>query len=191
MSYIFIHIFMNSTQSDAWTMVSTSEENDTSNKNRGQCFFYFFFHVWEKWYVQSEDIKVCEFHAKIPPFYRRLQLAAPFAALIRSLSTRKVFLEEFLIKKWKASLKLEWNSFVCFTFGEENCREPTKQQQSEEKENSRKLTGMLCFLLELLCLLFTCNLNNFLLKLTLKLAILLKFIHFPLCIHNKQLLDYL
>ena len=101
--------------------------------------FFIFFYVWEKWYVQSEDIKVCEFHAKIPPFYRRLQLTAPFAALIRSLSTRKVFLEEFLIKKWKASLKLEWNSFVCFTFGEENCREPTKQQQKRKKRTAVSL----------------------------------------------------
>ena len=72
-------------------MVFTSEENDTSNKNREQCFFY----VWEKWYVQSEDIEVCEFRAKIHPFYRRLQLTAPFAAPIRSLSKRKDCLEEF------------------------------------------------------------------------------------------------
>ena len=58
---------MNSIQSDEWTMVFTCEENDTFNKNREQCLF-FFFHVWEKWYVQSEDIEVCEFRAKIHPF---------------------------------------------------------------------------------------------------------------------------
>ena len=63
----------------------------------------------------------------------------------------------FLIKKWKASLKSEWNGFVCFTFEEENCREPTKQQQKRKKRTSHKLT--LCFLPELLCLLFKCNLT--------------------------------
>ena len=33
-----------------------------------------FFHVWEKWYVQSEATEVCEFRAKIPAFYRPLAL---------------------------------------------------------------------------------------------------------------------
>ena len=28
-----------------------------------------FFHVWEKWYVQSEATEVYEFRAKIPTFY--------------------------------------------------------------------------------------------------------------------------
>ena len=32
-----------------------------------------FFHVWEKWYVQSEATEVCEFLAKIPAFYCSLQ----------------------------------------------------------------------------------------------------------------------
>ena len=32
-----------------------------------------FFHVWEKWYVQSEATEVCEFRAKIPAFYCSLQ----------------------------------------------------------------------------------------------------------------------
>ena len=36
-----------------------------------------FFHMWEKWYVQSEVTEVCEFRAKIPAFYRRFHLAAP------------------------------------------------------------------------------------------------------------------
>ena len=34
-----------------------------------------FFHVWEKWYVQSEATEVCEFRTKIPAFYRHLRLA--------------------------------------------------------------------------------------------------------------------
>ena len=32
-----------------------------------------FFHVLEKWYVQSEATEVCEFRAKIPAFYCSLQ----------------------------------------------------------------------------------------------------------------------
>ena len=32
-----------------------------------------FFHVWEKWYVQSEATEVCEFRAKIPTLYCILQ----------------------------------------------------------------------------------------------------------------------
>ena len=32
-----------------------------------------FFHVWEKWYVQSEATQVCEFRAKIPASYCSLQ----------------------------------------------------------------------------------------------------------------------
>ena len=35
-----------------------------------------FFHLWEKWYVQSKATAVCEFRSKIPAFYKRLQLAA-------------------------------------------------------------------------------------------------------------------
>ena len=54
-----------------------------------------FFHVWEKWYVQSEATEVCEVRAKIPAFYRRLQFAAP----LRRHSARKVFLEVFLSYK--------------------------------------------------------------------------------------------
>ena len=50
-------------------MVFTSEKNDTSNQNGERCFF----HVWEKWYVQSEATEVCEFRAKIPAFYCSLQ----------------------------------------------------------------------------------------------------------------------
>ena len=44
----------------------------------------FFF---EKWYVQSEATEVCEFSAKIPAIYRRLQL--------RRHAMRKVFFKEF------------------------------------------------------------------------------------------------
>ena len=103
--------------------------------------FFIFFFTYEKNDMSNQKTSKCvSFTPKFPPFIGACkQLAAPFAALIRSLSTRKVFLEEFLIKKWKASLKLEWNSFVCFTFGEENCREPTKQQQKRKKRTAVSL----------------------------------------------------
>ena len=56
---------ISSSQSEERTMVFTREKHDTSNQNRERCFF----HVWEKWYVQSEATGVCEFRAKIPAFY--------------------------------------------------------------------------------------------------------------------------
>ena len=51
----------------------------------------------------------------------------------QSFNEKRFSRSVFLIKKWKGSLKLEWNSFVCFTVGEENCREPIKQQQFHQK----------------------------------------------------------
>ena len=75
---------------------------------------------------------------------------------------------------------MEWNSSVCFTVDKENGREPAKQQRKGISRTRRKL--LLCFLSELLCLMF-----SFKLKLILKPAILLKFTHFQLCFENKQL----
>ena len=51
-------------------------------------FFFFFFTYEKNDNVQSEANEVCEFRAKIHPFYMCLQLTAPFAALMSSLSTR-------------------------------------------------------------------------------------------------------
>ena len=77
-------------------MVFTREKHDMSNTNREQCFF----HVWEKWYVKSEDTEVCEFHAKIRAFYRRLPERA--AALRRHIQREKFFSKSsFRKKKWK------------------------------------------------------------------------------------------
>ena len=42
----------------------------SSNQSESRTMF---FHVWEKWYVQSEATEVCEFRAKIPTFYVSLQ----------------------------------------------------------------------------------------------------------------------
>ena len=60
---------ISSSQSEEQTMVFTREKNDTSSQNREWCLF----HVWEKWYVQSEATEVCEFRAKIPAFYCSLR----------------------------------------------------------------------------------------------------------------------
>ena len=77
----------------------------------------------EKNYTSNQKRKRCEFRAKIPAFYRRLQLAAP----LRRHSTRKVFSKCFSHKKCEKHLG-NW-SFVCFAVDEENCREPAKQQR--------------------------------------------------------------
>ena len=150
---------MNSIQSDEWTMVFTCEENDTSNKNRKQCLLFFFFSRMRKIICPIRRHRSVWVSCQNSPLLKAL---AAYSALCstdsQSFNEKSFSRRVFLIKKWKASLKLEWNSFVCFTFGEENCREPTKQQQKRKKKTSRKLT--LCFLPELLCLLFTCNLNQ-------------------------------
>ena len=129
-----------------------------------------FFHVWEKWYVQSEATEVCEFRAKIPACHCSLQ--RHFAHIRRETFYSRVF----LAKKVKNISEMEWDSFVCFTVDKENGREPAKQQRKGINRARRKL--LMCFLSELLCLSF---------KLKLKPAILLKFTHFQLYIQNKQL----
>ena len=68
---------------------------------------------------------------------------------------------------------MEWNSFVCFTVDEENCRELAKRQRKGKNRTRRKLK--LSFLSELLCLLLIFTPD-----------ILLKFIHFQLCINPEQ-----
>ena len=62
-------------------MVFTYEKNKIRPIRIATMFFF------EKWYVQSEATEVCEFSAKIPAIYRRLQL--------RRHAMRKVFFKEF------------------------------------------------------------------------------------------------
>ena len=95
---------------------------------------------------------VCEFPAKTPAFYRRLQLAAHFADVQRERFFLKCFSRK---KKGNTCRKLEWNSFVCFAVDEENCREQAIQQRKGKNGTRRKLK--LSFLSELLCLLFKLN----------------------------------
>ena len=148
--------------------------------------FLKFFHVWEKWYVQSEDIEVCEFRAKIHPFYRRLQLTAPFAAPIRSLSMRKVFLEEFF--SWKSEKHL-WNWSGIVLFVSLSVKKTVQSQQNNSRRRKREQAVSLHYAFYPSYFVFYLHVT--LIKLTFKLAILLKFIQFPSCIQNKQLLDYL
>ena len=87
---------------DKWVLANQKSEQPDSRT--------VFFRVWEKLYVQSEVSEVCELRAKIPSFYRRLQLAARsyFADIQRESFSRKVF----LVRKWKTSRKSKWISFV-------------------------------------------------------------------------------
>ena len=147
-------------------MVFTREKNDTSNQNRERCFF-----MCEKNDTSNQKPQRCvSFAPKFKPF-----LAACSAA--SHTFKEKSFTPSFSRKKSDIS-EMEWNNFVCFTVDKENGREPAKQQRKGINRTRRKL--LLCFLSELLCL-------SFKLTLILKLAILLKFTHFQLCIENKQL----
>ena len=91
-----------------------------------------FFHVWEKWYVQSEATEVCEFRAKIPAFSCSLLSAASHTFEEKSFSQ-----EFFLVKKVKNISEMEWNCFVCFTVDKENRGEPVKQQRKGKNRTTR------------------------------------------------------
>ena len=92
-----------------------------------------FFHVWEKWYVQSEATEVYEFRARIPAFYCSLQRR--FAHIQRKKFYSKSFSDQ--AKKVKNISEMEWNSFVCFTVDKENCRELVKQQRKGKNTTRR------------------------------------------------------
>ena len=59
---------ISSSQLEERTMVSTRENNDTSNQNRERCFF-----TCEKNDTSNQKPQRCEFRAKIPAFYCSLQ----------------------------------------------------------------------------------------------------------------------
>ena len=149
-------------------MVFTREKNDTSIQNRERCFF-----TSEKNDTSNQKPQRCaSFAPKFPPFI------AACSAAQHTFNEKSFTQRVFLAKKVKNISEMEWNSFVCFTVHKENGREPAKQQRKGINRTRRKL--LLCFLLELLCLLFKP-------KLILKPAILIKFTHFQLCIENNQL----
>ena len=136
-SYVVnFHTQISSSQSEERTMVFTREKNDTSNQNRERCFF-----MCEKNDTSNQKPQRCvRFAPKFPPFIGACSLQRPFADIQREKFFSKCFCR---IKKWKTSRKLEWNSFVCFTVDEVNCREPSKQQRKWKSRTRRKLK--LCF----------------------------------------------
>ena len=73
-----------SSQSEERTMVFTREKKVTFQSESRRMFF----HVWEKWYVQSEATEVCEFRAKIPAFSCSLLSAASHTFEEKSFSQR-------------------------------------------------------------------------------------------------------
>ena len=95
-SYVInLHMQMSSSQSGEQRWFSHMKKKRYVQWESQRCFF----HLWEKWYVQSEATEVCEFSAKIPAFYRRLQL--------RRHAMRKVFFQRvFLLKKVKNILEI-------------------------------------------------------------------------------------
>ena len=83
---IFIRKWVLANQRSERYFSHVKKKIETSNHSRERSFFQ----LWEKWYVQSKATEVCEFRAKIPAFYRLLQLAAPsLCELLRRYSTRK------------------------------------------------------------------------------------------------------
>ena len=84
-----LHTQMSSNQSEERTMFFTREKKkEKSNHNRERCFS-----KCEKndtYLVQSKATDVCEFRARIPAFYKRLQLAEPsLCELLRRHLTKK------------------------------------------------------------------------------------------------------
>ena len=135
-SYLInFHTEMSSSQSEERTMFFICEKKWYLKSELQMMFF----HVWEKWYVQLELTEVCESYAKIPAFYRRLQ-CPHFASASQTFNKKSFSQRVFLIKKWKTSWKLEWNSFVYFSVNEGNCREQAKQQQRGKTERDITLS---------------------------------------------------
>ena len=66
-----------------------------------------FFHVWEKWYVQSEATEVCEFRAEIPACYCSLQRIHS-----HTFNEKSLLKEYFSLIKWKTFRK--WSRIVSF-----------------------------------------------------------------------------
>ena len=126
-----------------------------------------FFHVWEKWYVQSEVTEVCEFRAKIPAFYRRLQLA--------DIQRGKFFSKSFSRKKVKKHLG-NWSGIVsCISLSMKTIVK--SQLNNSGRGKTERDVSLSCAFYR----------SYFLFHLLFKSAILLKFIHFQLCVKNKKL----
>ena len=137
----FIIYILRNTHQKAYVVDFRTQISSSQSEERTM-----FFHVWEKWYVQSEATEVSEFRAKIPAFI------AACSAASHTFSEKSFTQRVFLARKVNNISGMEWNSFVCFTVDEENGREQAKQQRKGKNRTRRKL--LLCFSSELLCLSF-------------------------------------
>ena len=114
-------------------MIFTREKNDTSNRNREQCFF-----TCEKNDMSNQKLqRSVSFAPKLPPFIAAC--SAPSHTFNEKSFTQRVF----LAKKVKNISEMEWNSFVCFSVDKENGREQAKQQRKGKNRTRRKL--LLCY----------------------------------------------
>ena len=106
------------------------EKNDAANQNHERSFFY----VCEKWYVQPKVTEGCEFRARTPAFYRRLQFDE-MSTLALWVASRDIQRERTI--KWALSRSKVKNiseigivSYISLTVKEENCIKPLKQLSS-------------------------------------------------------------
>ena len=103
----FIIYILRNTHQKAYVVNFRTQISSSQSEERTM-----FFHVWEKWYVQSEATEVSEFRAKIPAFI------AACSAASHTFSEKSFTQRVFLARKVKNISGMEWNSFVCFTVDE-------------------------------------------------------------------------
>ena len=145
-------------------MVFTREKNDTSNQNRERCFF-----TCEKNdHTSNQKPQRCvSFAPKFPPFI------AACSAASHTFNEKSFTQRVFLAKKVKKISEMEWNSFVCLTVDEKTVESRRNNNGKGKTERDVSFCCAFC--------------RSYFAYYLLKLAILLKFIHFQLRIENKQL----
>ena len=167
-------------------MFFTREKNDTSNPNREQlvhdsdwayhcCFF-----TSEKNDTSNQKSQRCvSFGQKFRPLIGACSLQRPrFADIRREKFFWKSFSRVFTRERRKASRKWEWNSFVYFS---------VMKRIVDSWLNNSEIQGKTKRDVRLSCAFYLSYFVFFLSLLIFKSAILLKFIHFQLCIQNKKL----
>ena len=97
-----------------------------------------FFHVWEKWYVPSKATEACGFCAKIPAFFRHLQLAVPSlynlgCCLAEIQDKRPDKVESFSYKNFKH--RGHWIGIVLYISLSIKKIEESRQNNSESRKN--------------------------------------------------------
>ena len=198
---------MSSSQSEEWTTVFTRKKNYKSNQNRERCFF----HMWEKWYVQSEATEVLVCYTAVfsvvtkrsSPLeggalrddtkngcvadYRGVWVSRQNSRLFLQLAERRfahIRGEKFFSKSF-FSLK-KWKTFQKWSgivsFVSLSIKKTVESRQNNSGRGKTEKDVSLC------CAFVGATLFSiYKLKLILKPAILLKFTHFQLYIQNKQL----